>query len=141
MTARVRGADARPVLVKLSPIAWRTSRELARAAEAGGADALTLTNTARGMVLNRWTGQPLLGGGAGGVSGPALRPQALAAVATARAAVAIALVGLGGIETADDAARLPRGGGGGGRGRHRDLPRPAAPRPRPRRPRRKLTLK
>ena len=88
--------------MKLSPSVADVA-ELARAAEAGGADALTLTNTARGMVLNRCTGAPLLGAGTGGVSGPALRPQALAAVAAARAAVAIALVGLGGIETADDA--------------------------------------
>jgi dihydroorotate dehydrogenase (NAD+) catalytic subunit len=102
VTARVRARTSRPLLVKLSPSVADVA-ELARAAEAGGADALTLTNTARGMVLNRFTGAPLLGAGTGGVSGPALRPQALAAVAAARAAVAIALVGLGGIETADDA--------------------------------------
>jgi dihydroorotate dehydrogenase (NAD+) catalytic subunit len=102
VTARVRAETRLPLFVKLSPSVADVG-ELARAAEAGGADVLTLTNTARGMVLNRWTGEPLLGGGSGGVSGPALRPQALAAVATARAAVAIALVGLGGIETADDA--------------------------------------
>jgi len=102
VTERVRARTSKPLLVKLSPSVADVA-ELARAAEAGGADALTLTNTARGMVVNRFTGKPLLGGGTGGVSGPALRPQALAAVATARAAVAIALVGLGGIETADDA--------------------------------------
>ena len=102
VTSRVRARTRLPVFVKLSPSVADVA-ELARAAEAGGADVLTLTNTARGMVLNRWTGEPLLGGGSGGVSGPALRPQALAAVAAARAAVAIALVGLGGIETADDA--------------------------------------
>jgi dihydroorotate dehydrogenase (NAD+) catalytic subunit len=55
------------------------------------------------MVMNRFAGTPLLGAGTGGISGPALRPQSLAAVAAARAAVAIALVGLGGIETAADA--------------------------------------
>ena len=102
VTAQVRARTSRPLLVKLSPSVADIA-ELARAAEAGGADALTLTNTARGMVLNRSTGAPLLGAGTGGVSGPALRPQALAAVASARAAVAIALVGLGGIETAGDA--------------------------------------
>jgi len=102
VTERVRARTSKPLLVKLSPSVADVA-ELARAAEAGGADALTLTNTARGMVVNRWTGKPLLGAGTGGVSGPALRPLALAAVATARAAVAIALVGLGGIETADDA--------------------------------------
>ncbi len=102
VTERVRARTSKPVLVKLSPSVADVA-ELARAAEAGGADALTLTNTARGMVLNRWTGKPLLGAGTGGVSGPALRPQSLAAVATARAAVAIGIVGLGGIETADDA--------------------------------------
>jgi dihydroorotate dehydrogenase (NAD+) catalytic subunit len=102
VTARVRATCALPLFVKLSPSVADVG-ELARAAEAGGADVLTLTNTARGMVVNRRTGAPLLGAGTGGVSGPALRPQALAAVATARAVVAIPLVGLGGIETADDA--------------------------------------
>lgn len=102
VTKRVRERARLPLLVKLSPSVADVA-ELARAAEAGGADALTLTNTARGMVMNRWTGGPLLGGGTGGVSGPALRPQALSALAAARAAVGVALVGLGGIETADDA--------------------------------------
>jgi len=102
VTARVRATSPLPLFVKLSPSVADVG-ELARAAEAGGADVLTLTNTARGMVVNRRTGEPLLGAGTGGVSGPALRPQSLAAVATARAAVAVALVGLGGIETADDA--------------------------------------
>ena len=73
VTAQVRARTTRPLLVKLSPSVADVA-ELARAAEAGGADALTLTNTARGMVLNRCTGAPLLGAGTGGVSGPGAPP-------------------------------------------------------------------
>ena len=84
VTAQARARTTRPLLVKLSPSVADVA-ELARAAEAGGADALTLTNTARGMVLNRRTRRPRCSArGTGGVSGPALRPQALAAVAAAR---------------------------------------------------------
>ncbi len=102
VTAAVRARFARPLFVKLAP-GLADLASIARAAVAGGADALTLTNTARGMAMHRGTGEPLLGARTGGVSGPALRPQALAAVDAARAAVDIAIVGVGGIETADDA--------------------------------------
>jgi dihydroorotate dehydrogenase (NAD+) catalytic subunit len=105
VTRRVRASTRLPFLVKLSPSVSDIGA-LARAAAAGGADGLTLTNTARGMAMNRWTGRPLLGGPGGGLSGPPLRPLALAAVFAARAAVSIDIVGLGGVGSADDAADL-----------------------------------
>ena len=73
VTRLVRARTALPFLVKLSPSVSDIAA-LARAAEAGGADGLTLTNTARGMAMNRWTGRPLLGGPGGGLSGPPVRP-------------------------------------------------------------------
>ena len=105
VTRRVCAVAERPVWVKLSPSVSDVA-QLARAAEAGGAAALVLTNTARGMLYDRIRGGPFLGGGGGGLSGPALRPQALHCVQAARAAVAIDIVGVGGVETADDAADL-----------------------------------
>jgi dihydroorotate dehydrogenase (NAD+) catalytic subunit len=105
VTARCTAATTRPVWVKLSASVADVA-PLARAAAAGGAAALTLTNTARGTAIDRVRGGPYFGGGGGGLSGPALRPLALQAVFTARAAVAIDIVGLGGVEDADDAVDL-----------------------------------
>jgi dihydroorotate dehydrogenase (NAD+) catalytic subunit len=99
----VTSVTSKPVLAKLSP-SMSDVAAVARAAVSGGAHGLVLTNTARGMALDRRTGGPLFGGGGGGLSGPALRPIALAAVAAARGAVQAPIVGLGGIETAADAA-------------------------------------
>ncbi len=106
LVGRVRALTRLPILVKLSPSVSDVA-ELVRAAAAAGADAVTLTNTARGLVIDERTGRPFLGGGAGGISGPPLRPLSLHAVATARAAEpGIAIVGLGGVETGRDAADL-----------------------------------
>jgi dihydroorotate dehydrogenase (NAD+) catalytic subunit len=105
VTARCAAVATRPLWVKLSPSVADVA-PLARAAAAGGAAALTLTNTARGTVLDRRRGGSFFGGGGGGLSGPALRPLALHAVLAARSAVAIDIVGLGGVEDADDAADL-----------------------------------
>ena len=91
----------RPLLVKLAPNDPRIADTARRAADAG-ADGITLVNTLPGRVL-REDGEPVLGAGQGGVSGPALRPVGLQAVALARAAVDLPLVGVGGILTARDA--------------------------------------
>ena len=103
--AVVRGVRERtrlPVWAKLSPNVADIAA-IARAAEAGGAEAVVCINTLRGLVLDRTTREPLLGGGTGGLSGPLLKPVALAAVAACSAAISIPVVGVGGISSAEDA--------------------------------------
>jgi dihydroorotate dehydrogenase (NAD+) catalytic subunit len=97
-----RAATGLPLWVKLSPNVADLAA-IARAAEQGGADALVLTNTQRGLAIDHWTLEPLLGGVTGGLSGPALKPVALAAVQTCRAACELPLVGVGGIASGWDA--------------------------------------
>ena len=77
---RVRPLTDKPLIVKLTPNAVDPGA-VAEAAQAAGADAVSLVNTLRGMALHPKTGAPWLGGGTGGVSGPALRAIALAQVA------------------------------------------------------------
>jgi dihydroorotate dehydrogenase (NAD+) catalytic subunit len=91
-----RAASRLPLWVKLSPNAADLA-SIARAAERGGADALVLTNTLRGLAIDRRTLEPLLGGITGGLSGPALKPVALAAVHTCHQACGLPLIGVGGI--------------------------------------------
>jgi dihydroorotate dehydrogenase (NAD+) catalytic subunit len=97
-----RAATGLPLWVKLSPNVADLAA-IARAAERGGANALVLTNTLRGLAIDHSSLKPLLGGVSGGLSGPALKPVALAAVHTCRAACALPLVGVGGIASGWDA--------------------------------------
>jgi dihydroorotate dehydrogenase (NAD+) catalytic subunit len=97
-----RAATGLPLWVKLSPNVADPA-EIARAAERGGADALVLTNTLRGLAIDHRTLLPLLGGVTGGLSGPALKPVALAAVLACRAACDLPIVGVGGIASGWDA--------------------------------------
>ena len=93
--------------MKLSP-AVPDVAELARAAEAAGADGLTLVNTIRGLALDDGL-RPRLARAVGGYSGPALKPIALAAVYACRRATALPIVGVGGVMTGRDALEsLPR---------------------------------
>ncbi|MFN7971351.1 MAG: dihydroorotate dehydrogenase [Acidobacteriota bacterium] len=101
----VRAATTLPVLVKLSPNVSDVGA-VARAAEAGGADALCLVNTLQGMAIDVRTRQPKIRTIAGGLSGPAIRPIAVHQVHTAKKAVKIPIVGMGGIQTADDAVEF-----------------------------------
>lgn len=95
---------------KLSPTVTNIT-EIAGAAAEAGADAVTLTNTLIGLVLDPETGAPVLGGGGGGVSGPAMRPIALRAVFdVASAFPELPIVGVGGIATAEDAVQYLRAG-------------------------------
>jgi dihydroorotate dehydrogenase (NAD+) catalytic subunit len=109
LMARVRPLTDKPVIVKLTPGA-SDPPAVAEAAEAAGADAVSLVNTLRGMTLSPRTGEPWLGGRTGGVSGPALRAIALAQVADVAARVAIPVVGMGGVQRADHAEDLLRAG-------------------------------
>lgn len=90
-----------PLLAKLSPNVADIA-EIARACKDGGADALTLSNTALGLALDWRTGRPRLGGGHGGYSGPGLKPQAVYLVHRAFAATRMPIAAAGGIETAED---------------------------------------
>ena len=95
-------ATALPVIAKLSPNVTDIV-PIAQAAEAAGAHALTLTNTLIGMALDRQAGSSVLGAATGGVSGPALKPIALAMVYKTYRAVGVPVIGVGGIESTDDA--------------------------------------
>jgi dihydroorotate dehydrogenase (NAD+) catalytic subunit len=105
-----RAATTKPLYAKLSPAHWDLG-EVARAAQAAGADGLSLVNTLRGLALDPRTLKPSLARGAGGYSGPALRPVALGAVhACYRATGGMAIVGMGGVETGRHALDLVAAG-------------------------------
>jgi len=100
---RVRPRTAKPLIVKLTPNASEP-QAVAAAAQAAGADAVSLINTLKGMALHPRTKTPWLGGGSGGVSGPAVRAIALEQVYTVARAVVIPVIGMGGIQTGRHAA-------------------------------------
>jgi dihydroorotate dehydrogenase (NAD+) catalytic subunit len=116
----VRPSLSKPQVVKLTPNTAAVAA-CAQAAEAGGADAVSLINTLRAMALTpneypsrsgsesrvrQRAARPWLGGGTGGLSGPAIRPVALAQVAAVAARVSIPVVGLGGVQSARHAREL-----------------------------------
>ncbi len=105
IVAACREATALPLFAKLSPAAWDIA-EAARAVEAAGADGLSLVNTMRGLALDPVTLRPTLATGAGGYSGPALKPIALAAVYACATAVDLPIVGMGGVRSGLDALEL-----------------------------------
>jgi dihydroorotate dehydrogenase (NAD+) catalytic subunit len=100
---RTRPLTEKPLIVKLTPNASEP-QAVGAAAEASGADAVSLINTLKGMALHPRTNAPWLGGGTGGVSGPAVRAIALEQVYTVARAVEIAVIGMGGIQTGRHAA-------------------------------------
>jgi dihydroorotate dehydrogenase (NAD+) catalytic subunit len=101
----VRPRTTKPLIVKLTPNTADVAR-CARAAEEGGADAVSLINTLRAMALAPGGATPWLGGGSGGLSGPAIRVVALAQVAAVAGAVGIPVVGMGGVQSAAHARAL-----------------------------------
>ncbi|HWE32424.1 MAG TPA: dihydroorotate dehydrogenase [Solirubrobacteraceae bacterium] len=105
----VRPLTAKPLIVKLTPNASDVPA-VAIAAEQAGASAVSLVNTLKGMALHPRTGEPWLGGTAGGVSGAAIRPVAVAQVSAVAAAVSIPIVGMGGVQRGRDALDLIRVG-------------------------------
>ena len=90
-----------PLMVKLSPNVGNIS-EVAKGAEAGGADAISAVNTCLGLAVDWRKRQQRLGNGFGGLSGPAIKPIALRCVRHVYQAVKIPVVGIGGMETIDD---------------------------------------
>jgi dihydroorotate dehydrogenase (NAD+) catalytic subunit len=109
IVAAARLATRKPLWAKLSP-AVPDIGEVAKAAHASGADGLSLVNTIRGLKLDERTLRPALGPGHGGLSGPALKPIALAAVATCYRATGLPIVGMGGIRTGLDALEFVAAG-------------------------------
>ena len=101
----VKSVARRPIVVKLSPNV-AAIEPLARAAEAAGADALSLVNTFVALAIDARTRTSRIGAGFGGLSGPAIKPIALRLVYQAAAAVKIPVIGLGGIATGEDAAEF-----------------------------------
>ena len=102
LVAAARAATAKPLYAKLSPATWDIA-ESARAVAHAGADGLSLVNTIRGLAIDPRTRRPKLARGAGGYSGPGLRPIALACVAACAEAVSLPIVGMGGIFSGEDA--------------------------------------
>jgi len=102
VTAAVRAATSLPVLVKLTPNTGDIVRIAVAVAEAG-ADAISLINTVKGMAIDIATRRPLLGNETGGLSGPAIKPIALAMIYEVAGAVELPIVGCGGITTGSDA--------------------------------------
>ena len=101
VTRLVRESTQLPVIVKLSPNVADIV-EIARASERGGAHALCLTNTLRGIAVDHHAKSPVLGGIIGGVSGPALKPVALGMVYSVYREVNLPLIGVGGISSVGD---------------------------------------
>ncbi len=115
MTAEVLAATeaaGRPRWAKLSPnVGVGGLADIARAARDGGAEAVTLVNTFFALVVDPVTAVPVLGGGHGGLSGPAIKPLAVRAVADVRAACPdLPIVGVGGIATVTDVVEYARVG-------------------------------
>ena len=108
VTRAVREATTLPMVVKLSPGAVDVI-EIAQAVEDAGADAVSLINTLRAMAFEPRRGaraRPWLGGGSGGLSGPAIRAVALAQVAAVARRVSVPIVGMGGVASGEHAWEL-----------------------------------
>jgi len=94
-----------PVIMKLSPNVTDIS-EMAKAVEAGGADAISLINTLTGMKIDVHRRQFVIANKTGGVSGPAIHPIAVRMVYQAANAVKVPIIGMGGIASAEDAIEM-----------------------------------
>ena len=109
ITKEVKKYAQQPVILKLSPNVTDIS-EMAKAVEAGGADAISLINTLTGMKIDIDRRQFVLANKTGGVSGPAIHPIAVRMVYQAANAVRVPVIGMGGIASAKDAIEMIRAG-------------------------------
>lgn len=105
ITRSVRKNCIKPLIVKLSPNVTDIT-ETAKAAENGGADAISLINTLLGMKIDINTRKPVLHNNVGGLSGPAVKPVAVRMVWQVKNAVKLPVVGMGGIMTGEDAVEF-----------------------------------
>jgi dihydroorotate dehydrogenase (NAD+) catalytic subunit len=101
LTKKVKEVSEVPVYVKLSPNVTNIV-EMAKAVEDGGADGLTMINTLVGMRIDLKTGNPILANRTGGLSGPAIKPVALRMIYEVSQQVSLPIIGMGGIESAED---------------------------------------
>jgi len=109
ITSSVRKVCKKPLIVKLSPNVTDIT-EMARAAEAGGADCLSLINTLLGMRIDIKTRRPVLHNNVGGLSGPAVKPVAVRMVWQVRKVTSLPIIGMGGIATWEDAIEFMMAG-------------------------------
>lgn len=105
ITREVKKYAKQPVIMKLSPNVTDIA-EMAKAAEAGGADVLSLINTITGMKIDIHKKQFVLANKTGGMSGPAIHPVAVRMVYQVSQAVSLPIIGMGGIMTAEDAIEM-----------------------------------
>ncbi len=109
VTAAVRKATSKPLVVKLSPNVTSIV-EIAKAVESAGADALSMINTLLGMRIDVKTRRPILRNNVGGLSGPAILPVAVRMIWQTANAVSIPIIGMGGVFTGEDAIELMMAG-------------------------------
>lgn len=102
ITSKIKNVAKKPIIMKLSPNVTDIT-EMAKAAEAAGADAISLINTITGMKIDVNRRQFVLANKTGGLSGPAIKPVAVRMVYQCANAVKIPIIGMGGIATAEDA--------------------------------------
>ena len=102
LTSKIKNVARKPIIMKLSPNVTDIT-EMAKAAEAAGADAISLINTITGMKIDIHKRTFALANRTGGMSGPAIKPVAVRMVYQASHAVKIPVIGMGGIATAEDA--------------------------------------
>lgn len=105
ITSRIKAVAKQPVIMKLSPNVTDIT-EMARAAEAAGADAISLINTLTGVKIDIERRKFVLANKTGGMSGPAVKPIAVRMVWQCANAVKIPIIGMGGIATAEDAVEF-----------------------------------
>lgn len=105
ITQEVKRRCRKPLIVKLSPNITDI-KEIAQAAESGGADAMSLINTLLGMAIDIHTRKPVLANNVGGLSGPAVKPVAVRMVWQVASVVKVPIIGMGGVMTGEDAVEF-----------------------------------
>jgi dihydroorotate dehydrogenase (NAD+) catalytic subunit len=105
LTAAVKQVSTKPVYVKLSPNVSDIVA-MAKAVEAAGADGLSMINTLLGMRIDLKTRKPILANGAGGLSGPAIKPVAIRMIHQVSQVVSIPIIGMGGVQTVEDVIEM-----------------------------------
>lgn len=101
LTKAVKKYSKKPLVVKLSPNVTSVT-DIAKAAEAGGADGLSLINTLLGMKIDINTRRPVLANNTGGLSGPAVKPVAVRMIHQVHSAVKLPIIGMGGVMSGED---------------------------------------
>ncbi|MBT9282621.1 MAG: dihydroorotate dehydrogenase [Hydrogenibacillus schlegelii] len=105
LVRKVKEVTDKPVIAKLTPNVT-SIQDIARAAEAGGADALTIANTILAMAIDIHTRRPKIGNVMGGLSGPAIRPIIVRMIYQAYRVVCVPIIGSGGVMSGEDAIEM-----------------------------------